>query len=106
MKIKKVKGSHGLLAFWCPACNRVHQFCVDKRDWPNMVWKWNGEKEKPTFSPSILVIGKEGNNIKRCHSFITNGRIVYLSDSTHDLAGKMVDMVDIPEDYLGLEEWK
>lgn len=30
-----------------------------------------------------------------CHSFVTDGKIQFLSDCTHDLAGQTVDMVDI-----------
>ena len=30
-----------------------------------------------------------------CHSFITDGKIQFLSDCTHDLAGKTVELPDI-----------
>jgi hypothetical protein len=31
----------------------------------------------------------------RCHSFVTDGRIQFLSDSTHALAGQTVDLPEI-----------
>lgn len=34
---------------------------------------------------------------KRCHSFVTNGNIQFLSDCTHALAGQTVALPPIPE---------
>lgn len=58
------------------------------------VWSFNGSLDKPTFAPSILVTRKEGAGRaqKVCHSFIREGRIEYLSDCTHALAGQTVDL--------------
>lgn len=65
-------------------------------------WSWNGLLDKPTLSPSILVAGfapsdepGEFDDATKdkpftCHSFVTNGEIQYLSDCTHQLAGKTV----------------
>jgi hypothetical protein len=57
-------------------------------------WTFNGDLERPTFSPSLLVTGylnkKHPNGI--CHSYITNGQIQYLGDSTHELAGKTIEL--------------
>ena len=77
--------------FRCPGCNSSH--------FVNDGWTWNGSVEKPTFSPSILVQG-----VKKafgppfdptptvCHSYVVEGRIQYLGDSTHALAGQVVDL--------------
>lgn len=35
---------HGHPAFWCPVCNRPH--------WLDQRWKWNGDRDKPTFGPA------------------------------------------------------
>ena len=75
--------------FDCPGCGSIHQVHHGGFD---MNWKFDGNKEFPTFSPSLLVIYGNGNT--KCHSFIKAGRIQFCSDSTHDLAGKTVD---IPE---------
>lgn len=64
---------------------------------------FNGDKEKPTFRASVLVYEiippdqVDGSSYKgrpRCHSFVTDGRIEYLSDSTHELRGQTVDLPD------------
>jgi hypothetical protein len=60
-------------------------------------WDWNGDLEKPTFSPSLLnYIESPGG--RRCHSFIKEGRIQFLGDCTHALKGQTVDLLDFPED--------
>lgn len=54
--------------------------------------------EKPTVHPSILVTW--GAPVKKvCHFFMRDGKIQYLPDSTHELSGKTVDMVDYDDDY-------
>lgn len=74
----------------CPGCNSCHYINVD----PTMgaAWQFNGNVDKPTVSPSILV-GKDGF-VPRCHSFIKNGMIQFLGDCDHDLKNKTVE---IPE---------
>ena len=58
-------------------------------------WQWNGDFEKPTVTPSILI--KIGNTVS--HLFIRDGKIRYMLDCTHPMAGVTVDMVDFPEDW-------
>ncbi|CCW20150.1 hypothetical protein EBBID32_45210 [Sphingobium indicum BiD32] len=65
-------------------------------------WRWNGDADKPTFTPSILVrTGRavdpsyeweEGDPPEVCHSFVTDGRIQFLTDCTHAFAGQTVDI--------------
>lgn len=90
------------LYFMCPACEYWHGVNVDHLDRPR--WEWNGNAERPTFTPSILVrTGRavdpshqpeEGDPPEVCHSYVTDGRIQFLTDCTHALAGQTVD---IPE---------
>lgn len=82
-------------AVWCPACDTHHLF--DSR------WKFNGDMEKPTFTPSMLsrmgectVKGIDYDNY-RCHSFVTDGKIKYLSDCSHELAGQEIELQHIEE---------
>lgn len=64
------------------------------------VWQWNGSLEKPTVSPSLLIFAFKvddnseptGERETVCHSFIRDGRIEFLSDSQHGLAGQTVDL--------------
>jgi len=61
-------------------------------------WTWNKDRERPTVSPSINVIG-------HCHSFVRDGQIQFLADSKHDLAGKTVPLPDWPRpDWGGLDD--
>lgn len=85
-----------LFLFHCPGCKYNHSFRVKTgkdvesgRDLP--VWQWNGDMIRPTFSPSLLV---NSGDKSQCHSFVEDGRIRYLSDSRHELAGKTVDLPD------------
>ncbi len=83
---KKVKH----VAIYCPACKTHH--CFDSR------WHFNGNYEKPTFTPSMLVnrdkrFQSSGN--PRCHSFVTDGKIQFLSDCTHDMSQQTVELPDI-----------
>ncbi len=70
-KLRSVEG--GRLMFWCPGCDGAHQVGVGEGPGP----RW-GDGAPPAI----------------CHSFVTDGRIQFLSDCTHPLAGQTVD---IPE---------
>jgi hypothetical protein len=72
---------------FCPACNE-HHAPIEGR------WTFNGDYEKPTFSPSLLVTSAYKGDINNyvCHSYITDGKIQYLSDCTHELAGQTIDL--------------
>jgi hypothetical protein len=113
-------GKEGLF-FWCPGCDEVHQI----RTSPNG-WTFNGDFENPTFSPSVLVTGghfdqgwkgpdcwcsynekeiaagREPSRFKceRCHSFVTNGQIQFLSDCSHHLVNQTVPLPPWPHDGL------
>lgn len=67
----------------CPGCDEVH--ALDER------WTFNDNFERPTFTPSLLCRGERPEPFV-CHSFITDGRIQFLSDCTHALAGQTVDL--------------
>lgn len=60
-------------------------------------WTFNGDLERPTFTPSIeagwTVDGVRTPEV--CHSYVTNGRIQYLGDCTHELAGQTVDLPEL-----------
>lgn len=79
---------------FCPGCGCPHWFPTDDS---NVVdgnvhkWAFNGNGDAPTFIPSMNVIGS-------CHSFVTDGRIQFLGDSKHQLAGQTVDLPDWDDD--------
>jgi hypothetical protein len=72
--------------------------------WPH--WGFNGDMERPTLTPSVLSTSgcepgctrhQPGDCMPKrvCHSFVTAGRIQFLGDCTHALAGQTVDLPDI-----------
>lgn len=79
----------------CPACKSPH--VIDGR------WKFNNNYDKPTFTPSLKVShpAHPEDNIKEfiCHSFITDGKIQFLGDCTHELKNSIVELPEIDEDY-------
>lgn len=114
-KLRNVQG--GGLTFWCPGCKSVHTIHHGPGQGPR--WGWNGDADRPTFTPSVLV--RSGHYVPGhelgscwctyyaerpdedpafkcgvCHSFVTDGRIQFLSDCTHELAGQTVDLPDWP----------
>lgn len=85
-------------SYWfdCPGCKKAHCIYFHAGTTSHPVWSWNRSFDKPTVSPSVLVRWHEGKERKQCvcHSFISDGNIQFLSDCTHELAGKTVP---IPE---------
>lgn len=105
----------GCVAFWCPGCSERHVIPIGTGYGPR--WGYNGNPETPTFTPSILVRsghfvpGHEGDQCwcnwpdkdefpdlkcRVCHSFVTDGRIQFLGDCTHALAGQTLDLPEFP----------
>ena len=85
---------------FCPACNCAHGLRVGTP----ADWEFNGDFEKLTFSPSLKVWGYDERRPDQnfvCHSFIRDGKIEFLGDCTHALAGQTVDLVDF--DSLGVK---
>lgn len=77
-------GTPASFLLWCPGCDGIHP--IDKR------WTFNGDLVRPTFEPSLLVHGdpRAVPPRPRCHSFIREGRIQFLGDCQHALAGQTV----------------
>lgn len=97
MKVNPRKAINGddhyiVCYWWCPGCESAHIWQVDSK---GINWEWNRDTEKPTVTPSILTDGNRPE--RRCHVFIRDGVIDFLSDSAHKLAGQKVPMVDLPD---------
>jgi len=78
-------GGQQLYMFHCPGCGCAHGFHVPR-------WDWNGSLDAPTFSPSLLCNAQA--MLSRCHSFVRDGNIQFLSDCWHVLAGQTVPLPD------------
>ena len=96
---KLVTQECGYTMFRSPACMTPHALSIA----PSR-WNFNGDGDKPTFTPSVLVTHdavpgagpgfEEYLTARACHSFITGGRIQFLGACTHALAGQTVDLPD------------
>lgn len=101
----RVRQAHNALTFTCPGCGDNHTVNTDR-------WHWNGSLDRPTLDPSLLVrtghytsSWKPGDSCwcgkgyefscYRCHSFVKDGRIEFLSDCSHALAGKTGDLSEL-----------
>ena len=85
------------VGFWCLGCEELHVISIPPHP---QAWGFNGDYDKPTFTPSVLTWrdAKKPEEIapgfeayltaRRCHSFVTNGSISFLDDCTHDKAGQ------------------
>jgi len=74
-------------------------------------WTWNGDTEKPTLKPSISTKGTvpitneeadrilAGEKIEpkplNCHTWITDGKVKFKNDCTHELAGQTLDLLEL-----------
>ena len=74
--------------FWCPGCDSIHGVSKER-------WCVTGPPNHFTVSPSLLYDPSPPTARKRCHSVIREGRIQYLQDSNHALAGREVEIPDL-----------
>lgn len=114
------------LVFRCPGCEEAHILAIARApDQPGPTWSYNGNPEKPTFQPSVLVttikhktmtdqdfddwdalVAKVGTDVAMqdprfrcvCHSFVTDGRIQFLGDCTHAMANQTADLLAWPQE--------
>lgn len=98
---KLVRQNYGELVcyeHWCPGCEVMHPIASDGTRFRNGAsWTFNGNAERPTFSPSVNV--GPGTPLQ-CHYFIREGQIQFCGDSQHALKGQTVNLPDIPDDWL------
>lgn len=116
-KLRSLEGNR--VAFWCPGCNSAHVIRVATETTDG--WGYCGNPDAPTFTPSVLT--KSGHYLQNdgtnqcwctyeerygkkpsftcavCHLFVTKGKILFLADCSHALAGQTVDLPDFPAHY-------
>lgn len=95
-------------AHWCPGCKEMHRI-------PDS-WQFNGNVNRPTFTPSVKITGKQtvkddrgnwtgewvrgpdGNALDECcHYILTDGVLNFCGDCTHALRGQSVPLPELPE---------
>lgn len=92
----EVHGTVTLPVAWLPESIEESEFVKGR---PH--WSFNGDLDRPTFGPSVLSKFKQymGQELPPkehiCHSYVRDGRIQFLPDSTHALAGQTVELPEI-----------
>lgn len=76
--------------FICPGCNQRHAIS-------EAIHSFNGDFDKPTFRPSVLVTWGKLQPDWRCHSNVKDGMIQFLNDCSHELKGKTVPLPEFDE---------
>jgi hypothetical protein len=98
-KLQPFINSGGSIAgymYFCPGCECYHAPYVRPHKSPTgSSWEFNGDLERPTFKPSILTRVERSDRTMVCHSFVTDGKIRFLGDSTHSPAGQVVDVPEV-----------
>jgi len=87
--------------FFCPGCKCAHGVWTSRPNSNGAQWAFNGDFDKPTFSPSIDIAyslpqgpGKPELVKDRCHFFVREGFIEFCSDTTHALTSQTVLIPD------------
>jgi len=89
-KVKRLDTEDGTVwVFRCPGCDRRHRFRTEG-DGP--IWHWNEDPKSPSVVPSIHVM--PGSKAE-CHFHIEDGKIKYLPDCHHELAGQPKELPEI-----------
>lgn len=109
------------LSYWCQGCNELHGINYEGGT-AGANWTWNGDMDKPVFSPSVLyqrdmwtppvnsenieqwrAAPWEQHQVKHvCHTFVgcngaQPGEVIFLGDCTHALAGTVQPFPDLPD---------
>lgn len=99
-KAKILKRVVEYYSFYCPGCKHEHVYSVVN---DGSQWQFNGNLENPSFTPSLLnrkiekneQTGVYNKETSRCHLFVTDGKIIYCGDCTHELKGQTVELPEI-----------
>lgn len=92
---KAILSQSGVVVFHCPGCESAHVvYTSPESNAGGIAWGFNDDYDAPTFAPSLLVRGSDGTKDTVCHSFIKLGKIQFLGDCTHSLAGQTVEIPD------------
>jgi len=105
--LKDGEATYDVLWYWCPApmpgrldgaCG-LHRLQISGAR-SGGIWIFDGNVQAPTIEGSVLTRIDIAGEHHICHSFIRNGQIEFLTDCTHELAGKTVPMVPLPAYFM------
>lgn len=83
---------NGEYRIYCQGCRHHHIINTTSVNSSNAIWKFNGDLDRPTFTPSIHI---KAENISICHFKVADGIITYQDDCEHDLRGQTKLLTDI-----------
>jgi hypothetical protein len=92
VRTKLIDKERGHYWIHCPACNHKHVFAVGTPFGNDAQWSFNGDLEKPSFGPSMLIRWPEQGKNKVCHFFVTDGMIKFQGDCTHQFRSKTLPL--------------
>ncbi|RYE27484.1 MAG: hypothetical protein EOP45_01050 [Sphingobacteriaceae bacterium] len=92
--IMPISNNPGKFVFYCPGCqaNHIIDTSLLKGKSHHVL---TGTYDKPTIRASVLSNSMGELDKPRCHSFVTDGKIKFLEDCTHSLAGKTVPLMPL-----------
>ncbi len=91
MKLIRITNVDGDFTHWCPGCEGLHLINTKRKNQNDAQWNFNGDFERPTFTPSVNI--EDG----ACHYNITDGIIIFHDARNHVLGGKSVPLTEMPE---------
>lgn len=114
-KFVEIQNEKGVFMFDCPGCGCSHAVYTETANSNGAKWQFNGDVNRPTVAPSLLVRYRGAHppitpdNVEEwsrnpwpqtmvervCHSYIVDGKIQYLTDCTHHLAGQTIELPDV-----------
>jgi hypothetical protein len=83
----------GHVIYWCFGCRQYHGCDTLQENKNGGKWEWNGSFENPSLKPSIRFYNPD------CHHHVTDGKIVYHSDCSHDFQNQEVSMRNFSENF-------
>lgn len=86
---------------WCEGCKCMHQINTERANMNNARWKFDGNMEQPTFTPSVNISWENHKDevMSRCHYTITAGMVQFHGDCTHEFKDVNRPLLNIPDDY-------
>lgn len=85
--------THLKLRFPGPSGTMYLPVCLNSKE--EKSWLWNGDVYAPTLTPSVCTRMGHADHETICHSWVREGRVEFLGDSTHEHAGKTLDLLPV-----------
>lgn len=108
-----VGGGKRGVSYWCQGCRGIHGVTIEGPG----AWGFNGDFDKPTFTPSVLTTGVlyelKADGMERdlgrpvrdesgaprrliCHTFVADGMVQFLGDCGHEFGGQTLPLPPLP----------